>query len=110
MNGLAPIPIDFTSVIALREFVIVRSGVVGKLAVEIGMPIQDVPTIDGYDWRCPVRIIDGVTTRERAVCGADSFQALQLGMRFVQNELEQIATAQGCQIELFGVPYAEGTF
>jgi hypothetical protein len=110
MNTLAPIPIDFTSVVASREFVIVRSGVASTLVVELGMPVHDVETVDGYDWRCPIRIIDGATTRERVVCGVDSFQALQLGMRSIQNELEQIATAEGCHLELFGTRYAKGAF
>lgn len=108
MHDLGPIPTDFTSLAARREFTVVRSGIAGKLIVEIGIPIQDVETVSGYDWRCPVRIIDGDTIRERRACGVDSFQALRLAMQLVQAEVAQLAAEDGCQVELFGAPYVPG--
>jgi hypothetical protein len=110
MSSLPPIPMTFTPVVASREFDLVQTGVRQKLVIEIGMPIQDVETINGYDWRCPVRIRHGDTLRERRACGVDSFQALQLAMRLMQDEVEQIAQAEGWHIELFRSPYVAGAF
>ncbi|MBD6620825.1 hypothetical protein FNW02_35010 [Komarekiella sp. 'clone 1'] len=101
MSKLAPIPTDFTSIVASREFEIIQSGVLNKLIVQVGMPIQDVETVDGYDWRCPVRIIDGDTIRERRACGVDSFQALHLAMQLIQDEVNQIAAEEGSHVNLF---------
>ncbi|HEY0734109.1 MAG TPA: hypothetical protein VGD69_04320 [Herpetosiphonaceae bacterium] len=108
MHDPGPIPTDFTSVAAQREFTVIRAGVAGKLSVEIGIPIQDVETVSGYDWRCPVRIVDGDTIRERRACGVDSFQALRLAMQMAQDEVEQLAAEDGCHVDLFGAPYVAG--
>lgn len=110
MNDLAPIPTSFTSVAARREFTIIRSGVASQLVVEIGVPIQDVETVSGYDWRCPVRIVDGDTLHERRACGVDSFQALRLAIQLVQDHVDHIAAEEDCQIDLFGTLYVAGAF
>lgn len=110
MRDLAPIPTNFTSLAARREFTILRSGVASRLVVEIGVPIQDVETITGYDWRCPVHILDGDTLRERRACGVDSFQALRLAMQLAQDEVDHMLAEDDCHVELFGAPYVAGAF
>ena len=66
--------------IAVREFDLVEEKMHSKLRVEIGLPIQDVETVAGMDWRCPVRFVSGTSVRIRSACGIDAVQALQLGL------------------------------
>jgi hypothetical protein len=105
MTTLAPIPTEFTSIVATRQFHVICAGSTTTLVFEVGLPIQDVETAGGFDWRCPVRIIDGSSVRDRRACGADSYQALQLGLRLVQDEVQAIAQAKNCQVLLFDSPY-----
>ncbi|KAB8146051.1 hypothetical protein F8S13_02945 [Chloroflexia bacterium SDU3-3] len=99
-----PIPTAFTAAVATRTYEIARAGTPSTLVVEIGQPIQDVPTVSGYDWRCPVRISEGGVTRDLRACGVDSFQALQLGLQVAQQEVEQVAAEPGAAVALFGEP------
>lgn len=107
MNQLAPIPTQFTRVIATRAFDVIQDGITSRLVVEIGMPIQDVETVTGLDWRCPVRCTQGSSVQELRACGVDSLQALQLALRLVHNELERMREDKRCQILLFNEPYSE---
>ena len=83
---MKPIPATFTSMIATREFDLVQEEVHSKLTVEIGLPIQDVETVAGMDWRCPVRFVSGTSVRIRSACFFDSVQALQLAFRLIEND------------------------
>lgn len=105
MNQLAPIPNRFTSVIATRSFDLIEDGMSSKLVIEIGRPVQDVETVTGLDWRCPVRFIKGTTIQERRACGADAVQALQLALQLVHNEVERLSEEKSHQILLFGHSY-----
>jgi hypothetical protein len=107
MNELAPIPTSFTSVIATRVFDVIQDGEACKLIVEIGMPIQDVETVAGLDWRCPVRFVKGTSVQERRACGVDAVQALGLAVQLVHDEVEGMSEDKCCQILLFGEPYSQ---
>ena len=102
MKALPPIPEGFTSVVASREFVVVRGAVSTRMLVEIGAPVQDVETVDGFDWRCPVRYSEDSRVRERQVCGVDAYQALELALKLVGIEVSALAKAEGTVVLLFG--------
>lgn len=104
MTQLAPIPNDFTSVVATRELDLVQDGSSSKLIVEIGLPVQDVETVSGMDWRCPVRFVNGASIRVRRACGIDSFQAVRLAFRLIQSEIEQLEKDQNAQVLFLGEP------
>ncbi|QIB65713.1 DUF6968 family protein [Kineobactrum salinum] len=103
MTELPPIPTEFTSVIASRECEVARNGVCSKVLFEIGMPIQDVPTVAGLDWRCPIRTSEDIQIVERYACGVDSFQAIHNALRIVQSEIDAIAKCHS--VTLFDAPY-----
>tara|TARA_R110002167_G_scaffold352236_1_gene565103 strand:+ start:280 stop:615 length:336 start_codon:yes stop_codon:yes gene_type:complete len=106
VKDLSEIPTAFTSVIATREFNLTRNGVCKKLVVEIGKPINDVETICGFDWRCPLRLCFESTVINENACGADSFQALSLCLsQLVQLEVERFSKSINSTIELFGEGY-----
>lgn len=103
MAHLLPIPTTFTSVVASREFTIVSNGAYSTVAFEIGLPIQDVETVAGMDWRCPLRIKNGTSINQRNACGVDSLQAIANALRIMRYEIEKIG--QDCTITLFDAPY-----
>jgi hypothetical protein len=105
MSQLPPIPSGFTSVIATRTFDVIQNGVSSRLIVEIGMPIQDVETIAGVDWRCPIRFVKGASIQEHRSFGVDAFQALQLALQLIHNEITQMSQDRDCQVLLFDEPY-----
>lgn len=105
MNQLAPIPNTFTSVIATREFELTQNGVPSKLVVEVGLPVQDVETVAGMDWRCPIRFVQDTSVQERRACGVDAVQALQLALQLVHEEIVRMSEDKNCQILLFDTPY-----
>jgi hypothetical protein len=102
---MEPIPSTFTSMIAAREFDLVQGEVHSKLTVEIGLPIQDVETINGLDWRCPVRFVNGTSVRIQRACGVDSVQALQLAFRLVENDLMKLSKLQNTHVQFRGEPF-----
>lgn len=93
-----PISTSYTTTIASRLFEVVIDGTRQQMRLEIGQPIQDVETVDGTDWRCPVRIlINESQAFIQHACGVDSYQALALAI----NQLYGFAlhqAASGCQI------------
>lgn len=103
MAELPPIPTTFTSVVASREFIVVRNGISSTILFEIGSPIQDVETVTGKDWRCPVRISDGKTVDLRNVCGVDSYQAMFNALHIVKFEIAEIG--KSCTVRLFDAIY-----
>lgn len=95
---LAPISNEFTSAIANRSFDIIEAGVSSKLVIEIGMPVQDVETVDGMDWRCPVRLVSGTSIQADRACGVDAVQALELALTLVSNKVQQLLEDKSRQI------------
>jgi hypothetical protein len=106
MKKLPPIPNTFTELVASREYEICNDNVVEKITVEIGVPINDVVTISGKDWRCPIRIIRENKESNYYACGVDSYQALNIVMnQLVKLKLESIAIESGSKIMLYGEEY-----
>lgn len=106
MKSISEIPTTFTEVIATREYSLVNNGIGKKLVVEIGKPIDDVETVSGYDWRCPLRLIFENTIINKYACGADSYQALTLCLnQLVELEVASFAKSINSTIELFGDEY-----
>ncbi|MBT2771112.1 hypothetical protein J7J47_02555 [Halomonas sp. ISL-60] len=93
-----PISTSYTETIASRVFDAVFDGSRQQIRLEIGQPIQDVETVGGTDWRCPVRLlINESQVYIQNACGVDSYQALALAI----NQLSGFAlhrAASGCQI------------
>jgi hypothetical protein len=104
MTELRSMPNEFTSVIASREIEVARNGDCSKVLFEIGMPIQDVQTVAGLDWRCPIRISEDMNIAQRNACGIDSFQAIHNALRIVQSEIDAIAKCHS--VTLFDAPYS----
>lgn len=107
MSELPPISNEFSTIIASREFELSHRMGIDKVTVEIGSPINDVQTVVGYDWRCPVRITVGTTMIIDQSCGCDSFQALNIAMdQLVKIKLESIAQEKNATLLLYGKKYS----
>lgn len=108
MSTLPDTPNHFTSVIIERRYELQRGESRQPVVIKIGQPVQDVPTIDGFDWRCPVRWrFEGKTECEQA-CGIDAFQAVEISMtHLVDIILERLEKQTGGQMLLFGVPTSD---
>lgn len=103
MENLPPIPEGFTRCIAARAYELVSASGTLAVWVEVGEPIQDVPTVAGLDWRCPVKINYGEHILERQALGVDSFQCLYLAMAvLIPNELEAMAEQAGGKVLWLG--------
>lgn len=106
MNELAPISNIFSTLIASREFELFNCTSTEKVTVEIGTPVNDVETVSGYDWRCPIKIIIGSEIINDRACGVDSFQALSIAMnQLIKLRLETIAQEKEAIIRLYGEEY-----
>ena len=102
MGDLPPIPEEFTSVIATRQYEITHDGVMDKIIVEIGLPVNDVECVDSTDWRCPIRITDGDKIVVCSAFGFDSYQALSLALnQLLRVRVELIARNKGAKVTLF---------
>ena len=105
MPKLPPVPKTFTSVIAERRLSVPSSRGNRTLRIQIGEPIQDVPTVAGLDWRCPIRFT-GHSARRRVLqaFGADSLQSLVHALKLIQAELASIEQSQGTRLLWFDEP------
>ena len=113
MPKLPPVPKTFTTVIAERRLSVESSTRSRALRIQIGAPIQDVPTVSGFDWRCPIRFT-GHSASRRAVqaCGVDSLQSLVHAFKLVEMEIASIEQSPGTRVRWFdtlshGVPHFE---
>ena len=113
MPKLPPVPKTFTSVIAERRLSVESPSGSRAVRVQIGAPIQDVPTVSGFDWRCPIRFT-GHSSRRRTfqAFGADSLQSLIHAIKLIQTELDSIERSPNTRLFWFdelahGVPYFE---
>jgi len=99
MKKLPPIPKSFTSPIAERRLVVETTGAPRNLRVELGAPIQDVPTVCGFDWRCPIRF-SGHSAYRRTLhaFGADSVQSLAHALMLIHAELTAIEQTPGTHL------------
>src|SRR5262245_10849266 len=92
---LPPIPRQYTKTVAARSFLARGTSEEFGVLVEFGEPVQDVPVMNGTDWRCPLRLTVGTDVRIRSIIGIDSLQALRLAIDLARVELELIATRPG---------------
>lgn len=105
MQTLPPIPDTFTHPVAARAMTVTRNGRTEELHIEIGQPVQDVETVAGTDWRCPVRWREANTTRVHNAFGIDSFQALQQAMESIRLQLQALADEEGVRLHFLDCPY-----
>ncbi|WP_423836833.1 DUF6968 family protein [Stutzerimonas stutzeri] len=105
MKSLPPVPNAFTSVVASRYFELNNPNNSKGLLLEVGAPLQDVVTVSGNDWRCPIRITEAGLEQVVSVCGVDSFQALHQAFRWVTAEVQRRERDTGLQLLFLGMPY-----
>lgn len=105
MKSLPPVPNTFTSVVASRYFELNDPTDSQGLLLEIGLPLQDVVTASGIDWRCPIRVTGAGLERVVSVCGVDSFQALHQAFNWVTAEVQRRERDTGLQLLFLGAPY-----
>jgi hypothetical protein len=82
-----PLSLKFTRTIAERSLILVEGKRRRRVSIQVGEPIQDVETVRGVDWRCPVRITGLSSGRVPPGIGVDSFQALVHALAFVEAHL-----------------------
>ena|GEM_PF-1950897 len=85
------IPSGFSRAICTRDFLLRSDPISKPLRVEIGEPLQDVVTVDGMDWRCPVRIIVAGNETIYSCFGVDSLQSVLVAIGCIRSQLENIA-------------------
>lgn len=96
-------PPPLGTVIAEREYRLVRAGQRGKrVVVRFGSPVPD-PSAPGTDWMCPYALVVSGKAQVRAVFGVDSLQALELALRLVPTLLAVLARDEGGELHSFGV-------
>jgi hypothetical protein len=96
-------PPPLGTVIAEREYKLVRAGQRGKrVVVRFGAPVPD-PSAPGTDWMCPYALVVSGKAQVRAVFGVDSLQALELALRLVPTLLAVLARDEGGELHSFGV-------
>lgn len=77
---LPPISKEMTQVLMERELVLVTDHERRPVTLRIGMPVQDVKTVNGFDWRCPVEFV-GLTRKHLfSAVGVDALQAVTLAL------------------------------
>ena len=89
MVKLRTLPRSFTRVIAERALTLADGNMRRRVTIQIGEPVQDVATVRGSDWRCPVRITGLATGRIPPGIGIDSMQAVVHALFLVQVILEE---------------------
>ena len=105
MKDFAPLSRDFTVLMACRNYMVLLEGrPVMPLSVEIGACVQDVETVNGTDWRCPVRFTLGHEVTVHLGVGIDSFQALRIAMDRVRWQLERLAQECGYSFSYLEMP------
>ena len=104
MKLLPPVCTEFTVCIASREYEMQCGELIKKMTIEIGLPANDVITLDANAWRCPVRISCDEIIDNLYVCGEDSYQAIGMAFHLVQWELLKI-TGKGMKLIVFDSPY-----
>lgn len=90
MEELKPIPDSFTVSIASRDFEFIECETSFRILVDIGAPIRDIETVQGMDWRCPVRFSGEKIEKVCSAFGIDSFQSLCLAFRLVRYILGEL--------------------
>jgi hypothetical protein len=89
---------EFTDIILERELTLVLDNDQRTLVLRFGKPIQDVETVDSFDWRCPVQLIGSGKKALHPGVGVDSLQALINAIKIAQIELESLEHETGGEV------------
>ena len=95
MEAFHTISREFTETILERELTLVLDTHQSALVLRFGKPIQDVETVDGFDWRCPIQIIGSGKETLHPGVGVDSLQALINAIKIAQIGLESLEHETG---------------
>ena len=92
-----------------RELTLVLDTDQRTLILRFGKPIQDVETVDSFNWRCPVQLIGGGKEALHPGVGIDSLQALINAIKIAQIELESLEQETGGEVRWidqrgYGIP------
>ena len=98
MKTFPPISKEFADTILERELTLVLETDQRMLILRFGKPIQDVETVDSFDWRCPVQLIGGDKEHLHPGLGVDSLQALINAIKIAQIELESLERETGGEV------------
>ena len=77
---LPPISKEMTQVLMERELILATDGERRPVTLRIGMPVQDVKTVDDVAWRCPVEFVGLTRTHPFSAVGVDALQAVTLAL------------------------------
>ena len=91
-----------TPVIAQRDLVLVITGRRRQVRVRVGRPVQDVETVSGVDWRCPITVSGVGRTRFNRGLGVDSLQALVDAIKALEVEIEALEASTSGHVEWLG--------
>lgn len=98
MKTLPPISREFTDTILERELTLVLDTNQRTLVLRFGKPVQDVETVDGFDWRCPVQLLGSSKEGLHPGVGVDSLQALINAIKIAHIELESLEHETGGEV------------
>jgi hypothetical protein len=101
---LPPIPKEMTQVLMERELLLVTDAERRPVTLRIGMPVQDVKTVDGFAWRCPVEFVGLTKTRPFSAVGVDALQALTLALFAARARAEAWERETGGHFSWLGEP------
>jgi hypothetical protein len=100
----SPFSQTFTRTIAERRLILVEGNRRRRVRIQVGEPIQDVETVRGTDWRCPVRITGLSTGRVPPGIGVDSFQALVHALASVEAHVYAAQAEAPITLSWLGTP------
>jgi hypothetical protein len=109
LKTFPPISREFTETILERELTLVLDTDQRTLVLRFGKPIQDVETVNSFDWRCPLQLIGGGQEPLHPGVGVDSLQALINAIKIAQIELVSLEHDTGGEVHWldqrgFGMP------
>jgi hypothetical protein len=97
LKTFPPISREFTETVLERELTLVLDTDQRTLVLRC-KPIQDVETVDSFDWRCPVQVIGGGKEALHPGVGVDSLQTLINAIKIAQIELESLEHETGGEV------------
>jgi hypothetical protein len=98
LKTFPPISREFTGTVLERELTLILDTDQCTLVLRFGKPIQDVETVDSFDWRCPVQLIGGGKEALHPGVGVDSLQALINAIKIAHIELESLEHETGGEV------------
>jgi len=83
-----------TEVLMERRLELIRGEERKQVVLRIGVPVQDVETAGGRDWRCPV-LFTGLGKRPFPAVGVDALQAVTHALFAARVEAEAVERETG---------------